>query len=515
MLVRTRIYFCLFAFLTLGSTSELSAQVKQIIYGPDRPWEYEFSVDPAAETQPSLRFRILPDPLSRKPGNAVMSFHRALLLFSYHSEKDQKEFEECTSFGLMIRPTETGADAKPVESVSIDRVKAVVHTFADVLHELRVSAFCEDCDWGGQDNDAIDSMNTYVSVFATARQMTRLLGQKARLAIVNRDYDGAFETIQVAFQLGRNLAKCPKFIPALIGAAISKDTQVLLMEIVAESESPNLYWALASAPSPFIDIRPGWENELNLVLRFPIIRDAERPHTQEEWHRLYRETSRLLTQYVTGNAPPQSNDSDAKLPEELQASIDREFPRAKAELARLGLPPDKIAAMPALQVIAMHEANLVRLKRDGLLKLIFLPYHQADPLVDEWDLSLRGLKDSNRPEDFKEVIPLFKSLFPEAHRQYLRVTNSLDRVLVRTRVIEAIRMHAAANDGNPPNSLSEITLVPIPIDPTTGKPVIYRLDGNSAVLEFPSNRPGIASLGEIVRLTIRKDKQKSAKATVD
>jgi hypothetical protein len=171
MLIRTRLFFGLLAWMAFGLTGELFAQVKQIIHGPDRPWEYEFTVDPTPEPQPSLRFRILPDSRSRKPGNAATSFYRALHLFNVHPEKDRKEFEECINFSLMNRPTATVPDSKPVESVSIERVKAVVDVFADVLQELRICAFCENCDWGEQNNDAFETMNRDYSEFASARQL--------------------------------------------------------------------------------------------------------------------------------------------------------------------------------------------------------------------------------------------------------------------------------------------------------------------------------------------------------
>ena len=79
----------------------------------------------------------------------------------------------------------------------------------------------------------------------------------------------------------------------------------------------------------------------------------------------------------------------------------------------------------------------------------------------------------------------------------------LDGLLVRLQTIEALRMHAAANAGKLPGSLSEITLVPIPINPITGQSIIYHLEGETAVLEFPSPN-SIATYGEIIRLTLRK-----------
>jgi len=41
------------------------------------------------------------------------------------------------------------------------------------------------------------------------------------------------------------------------------------------------------------------------------------------------------------------------------------------------------------------------------------------------------------------------------------------------RVIEALRMHAAANKGAFPKALNDVTIVPVPQDPVTGDAFVY------------------------------------------
>jgi hypothetical protein len=53
------------------------------------------------------------------------------------------------------------------------------------------------------------------------------------------------------------------------------------------------------------------------------------------------------------------------------------------------------------------------------------------------------------------------------------------------RVIEALRMYAADHDGALPAKLADIEEVPVPTNPATGKPFVYRLDGAKAILELP------------------------------
>src|SRR5207253_1633429 len=58
----------------------------------------------------------------------------------------------------------------------------------------------------------------------------------------------------------------------------------------------------------------------------------------------------------------------------------------------------------------------------------------------------------------------------------------IEQRIALLRHVEAIRLHAAANDGKLPATLTEIK-VPLPDDPFTGKPFRYRLDGATAHLQ--------------------------------
>jgi hypothetical protein len=68
---------------------------------------------------------------------------------------------------------------------------------------------------------------------------------------------------------------------------------------------------------------------------------------------------------------------------------------------------------------------------------------------------------------------------------------ALDRRLACLRVIEAIRLHAAANGGKLPARLDEITEVPLPVDPMTGRSFDYEAHEDQAVLSGrpPSDSP--------------------------
>jgi hypothetical protein len=49
------------------------------------------------------------------------------------------------------------------------------------------------------------------------------------------------------------------------------------------------------------------------------------------------------------------------------------------------------------------------------------------------------------------------------------------------RCVEAVRIYAAEHDGKLPARLDDVRL-PLPVDPATGKPFTYKLDGKTAHL---------------------------------
>ena len=76
--------------------------------------------------------------------------------------------------------------------------------------------------------------------------------------------------------------------------------------------------------------------------------------------------------------------------------------------------------------------------------------------------------------------PLFAFLTP-ALSKVRSAQGRLEQRLAMLRHVEAVRMYAAAHDGKLPAKLSDCP-VPLPVDPFTGKPFRYEVDGETAHL---------------------------------
>ena len=104
--------------------------------------------------------------------------------------------------------------------------------------------------------------------------------------------------------------------------------------------------------------------------------------------------------------------------------------------------------------------------------------------------ALKGLAEADRQlSDFaksrQEIIPLASILLPSL----AKCKNSelvLERELAALRCEEAIRLYAARHDGQLPKALSDVHEVPVPDDPSTGKPFGYNADGKAAILTSPA-----------------------------
>ena len=99
--------------------------------------------------------------------------------------------------------------------------------------------------------------------------------------------------------------------------------------------------------------------------------------------------------------------------------------------------------------------------------------------AEEMERLESGIKTAGKHAEFA----LLTETLVAGLRNVIYTEARIERQLAVVRVIEAIRLHAAAHGGKLPAKLEEIREVPIPINPVTGRPFAYRLDGDTAILD--------------------------------
>ncbi len=137
--------------------------------------------------------------------------------------------------------------------------------------------------------------------------------------------------------------------------------------------------------------------------------------------------------------------------------------------------------MPHVQVVFLFSLAEYDRLFDEMLKWQGVPYWQARAGLEKAE---QGLKQERVKEGELERLPL-AGLFLPAVQKVFFATTRIDRKIAALRCIEAIRLYAAGHDGKLPGALGEITEVPIPIDPVTGKEFEYRVEEGKAVLAAP------------------------------
>ena len=112
--------------------------------------------------------------------------------------------------------------------------------------------------------------------------------------------------------------------------------------------------------------------------------------------------------------------------------------------------------------------------RDDTFKATYLPYTEAKKVFEEAEARRKASPDTEARRFPDSLLPAIGKVQGAQTR--------IDRKVAAMRVIEALRLHAAANGGRLPDKLSDIKLVPIPNDPGTEKPFDYQRDGDTATL---------------------------------
>jgi hypothetical protein len=165
---------------------------------------------------------------------------------------------------------------------------------------------------------------------------------------------------------------------------------------------------------------------------------------------------------------------------------------ARKNLVEYGLPEERVNLFPAEQVLLLDQRILIEADRDDVMKLMNLPTWQALEITE------RAEREKSKDK------PLFAPLGVVLSKVRL-AQGRLEQRIAMFRHIEAIRMYAAEHNAQLPTKLSDIT-VPLPVDPFTGKPFRYTLEGTTAHLRGspPRGIENVAVYNFHYEITIRK-----------
>ncbi len=486
---RLRSYFVL--ILTLALTSIAHSEDKPAV--PDKPaspWaiDQSLSIAPQGAPAPALKYRLLPGSWELKDGNAVPIYLR---LNHEQSDASRKYFAD----------TPKQWNALPLAKIPLVEAKRFLREHQYMLRQLELGARRRTVEW----DYTLDEPNPIGLLLPDAQSMrnyTPMLILQARVALAEGDFAAAAHHLETGFAFSRQVADGPTLIHSLIGFAIASEFAGTVAEFIEQPNAPNLYWALTALPRPLIDMRTGLNFEYQTFdKQFPELNDLDRDRTAEQWDTLLRQLRTELRELALG---PVEN-GKGKLPDWFPRDYAPEDPAAKSpDLAQAreyvartqGLPADKVEAMPAARVLLLYIRDAYREDRDDWYRASYLPYPQARPAFDD---AAKRLHDAPNTEGH---IPA-RLLLPAVNK-VMSHQIAVERRLAALRMIEALRLYAAAHAGHLPEKLESVTEAPIPNDPGTGQPFEYHGDGATATLT--SRIPGdpVPNYDQRYQLTIRK-----------
>jgi hypothetical protein len=430
-------------------------------------------VSPAAEPVPAMRYRLLPSSADLNPGDAAPIYLRIHGYEDTALEEHWRQITEKSSRWLAL----------PLREFPTADARAFVDRWGGKLKQLEFGARRKTCDWNytlPEERERISEV--LLPDIQSMRQWGRVLALKARVETAEGKLDDAIRTIETGLTFGRQVGGGPFLINGLVGIAIDWLMLDRCEELIAQPGAPNFYWALTALPRPLVSLR----NQLEVERQFfentiPELRETElaRSRTPAEWASFLARMHHEIVRWTRYNIQQGNQDSGLKelSARELPHFKSTTIPAAKEHLkASRKLSDEQVGEMSEDQIVALYIADGHREIWDDWFKTSYLP--ARDAVAQHAAAEKRLIAAKKRP-----FVP-FVQYVPMVHAT---ITSELkhDRRVAILRVIEAVRLHAAAHNGALPESLGQITEVPVPEDPATGKPFEYQRNANSATLSGP------------------------------
>jgi hypothetical protein len=412
------------------------------------------NVSPMAAPKPALRYLLLPELKEMTPGNPIPVYLQCLL------DQDFSTQNELLSRSALRQADRAARMDKPDWQILL---KSKSECFGLLLPDVQ-----------------------------KMRLISLRLRERFREEVALGRIDDALFTAKTMFALCRHMSEHPTLIGNIVGFACANHSLAQLEELLERSDCPNLYWALTNLPRPLIYLDRAIAGERLMFQSALSDLNDKAPMTPAQIKKMVAQID-------------QSFGFNFKVPKyRTQPWLDARkaepglLAAARTRLIASGIPEEQLLKFPAEQLLLLDEKWQFELRRDEAMKLINLPVWQAlEPAA-----KIEGAIIKEEEID--------KYLFPHSDfilewARIIRTLGRLEQRIALLRHVEAIRIYAVEHQGQLPTKLGDIT-VPLPVDPFTGKPFRYSLEGAAAHLRGspPPGRDNEAIFNLHYEITIRK-----------
>lgn len=414
-------------------------------------------VEPAKEPVPALRYRFYPNPRDLKPGSATPYFQRAMVQYL---RKPADVQEHINQFHADYE------DGKAKTAIADE-----LASFENVFVELKKFGDCEDLHWDDRWRDLRGAAlwEAMLPEFQEARALGRLIELKARQHLKKREFDAAFAWIRVGFRLAEYLGHGDTIVQKLVAISRCQAMNYVVREAISTPGCPNLYWALACLPEPFVSMRRSIDIEcLGIEYSFPVLYNAESKDLgREQWQELWSETFETFASLkrMDANGNP---DLAKQLELTFQRSMNADLGKARKSILSNGYSKEHVSSMCSEQLVALNALCEVRQRASQTAKASFLPSPYRERELEK----AKAEQEKYMAENPTTICALLQ--FVSTAADAVNQTETKQICFVRQLMtLEAIRMHAAEH-GSPPESLNDLGPVPALPNPFDGNPFVYK-----------------------------------------
>ncbi|QOV87715.1 hypothetical protein [Humisphaera borealis] len=487
LMIRTpanRTGFRVFSSIALAIFTVAAPVMAQV---PAEPRTAAISVYPAASPRPALKYRLIPEAVDKVPGDAAPLY---LLAAGSWIDGDRNAAEkaltadELAALKLPPAPYKWSNDGSfigatamlevPLDRLESPKLQEVLQTISSIYPMLELAGRRERCEWGIPLRE--QGFSTLLPHLANMRGMTRVVCVKARWHLSRGEWNEAIAALRTNFALVSALNRDSVLIQQLVAASIGSMTLKVLEEAQSRPGCPNLYWALASLPSPMLDRRASLEMERAATYwslpEMQKVKDGT--FTEADWGTMLKRMNSLMS-VVDKEAGSKKNTLGEQLT--MFGAAVLIYPTAKQYLVSRGMKADDVERLPKVVALGRYFVESYDEVFDDMVKWSSVPYWQARQNAKAREEVFVRIKNLGPSNPLMMVVPAVSKAMVSLVK--------LDRQIAAQQTVEALRAYAAANDGKLPATLDALSQTPAPIDPMTGKPFVYRVGDGTAVIESP------------------------------
>ena len=430
---------------------------------PEEPWQPKpLAIQPAGQPQPMLKYRLLPSDAELTPGDAAPIYLR--LRHELPEEPWKAITEKFTAWSEL-----------PLSELPLAEAVRFIENWSTTLNQIRFGSRRADCNWNYTlPEQHLDAIEILLPDAQAMRTWGRLLALKARVEIAQGKPEAAIATLETGLAFGRLVGEGPFLINRLVGVAICQMMLERVEELVQQPGCPNLYWALTVLPRPLIAMRTAIETERQMLeLMIPELREPQEEPTAAEWSVAFRRLEDgldRLARKIKGSNEPQPGGLKGFLEAWAKGSLKAKLlARARQELSEgRGWTAEQVSAMSDDEAVVRY----IRSTSAELMDEVFAPAYLPDlePATSVMNAQAQA-KLANLKTGPLAILAEMAPAISSARNASLR----LDRRIAALRAEEAVRMQAAAVGGKLPESWAGVSVVPVPLDPTTGAPFTFEV----------------------------------------